>query len=437
MEKKNVLDRIKEISDIWFLTEPAYFMTLCTHKVEINKGMQCPIAVGGGYIYVHPTFYDDKSTRYLEESLKIEIIRILLKHPYQRQLPNKVKMYLSSNFVIANNTSFKECVLKTTKEILNVYSLDRESFEAIYNYLKLPESSGENNSSSQSSQGQGLTGKSNSQSSSNKNDKNKNSSGNGKSENNLDSLSYDEGCNGEDDIIERTQFWKEDEFLTTTVDNLINKISSSDSWGTVPGKAIDEIKKSIEPKFNYKALFQQFRSTVLSSKYDKTRMKPNRRFGYIAMGSKRKNTTKLLVAVDTSGSISDEELELALGFIKNFFKYAVERIDMICFDTKIYKESLQVYTKPPKRTKIYGRGGTDFNDIFKYIQEDRDSDDYSGVLILTDGYACVPKDKYLHNNYKHVKYLWVLNSEETWKHFKDNNEFAKFGKCTYVDKTAK
>lgn len=429
---KSVIDRIKEISNIWFLTEPAYFMTLCTHKVEVNNGIKCPLAVGGGYIYVHPTYFDNKTTRFLEESLKIETLRILLKHPYQRQLPNKVKMYLSSNFTIANNTSFKECRLKTTREVLNVYNLDKESLEAIYNYLKLPETSNQNQMSG-GGDGQSLTSKGDKTSGGS----GKSSSNNSKEKNNLESLDYDDGCNGEEDIYERTQFWKEDEFLNTTIDDLIGKISSNDSWGTIPGKFVDEVKKAIEPKFNYKALFQQFRSTVLSSKYDKTRMKPNRRFGYMAMGSKRKNTTKLLVAVDTSGSISDEDLELALGFIKGFFKYAVERLDMICFDTKIYKESLQEYTKPPKVSKVWGRGGTDFSDIFKYVQEDKDSDDYSGVLILTDGYACVPKDKFLHNNYKHVKYLWVLNSEENWKHFKDDKEFAKFGKCTYVDKTLK
>lgn len=426
INSKSVIDRIKEISDVWFLTEPAYFMTLCTHKVEINNGIKCPIAVGGGYIYVHPTYYDDKSTRYLEESLKTEIIRILLKHPYQRQLPNKIKMYLASNFVIANNTKFSEYVLKTTKEVFHTYELDKESYEAIYDYIKLPESSegegnGDDSSDSNSSQ-------------QNKNGKGKGKNSSNKQSPNISNLSYDSGCNGEDDIAERTQFWKEDEFLSTNIDNLIQKISSNDSWGTLPGNAIDAIKKSIEPKFNYKALFQQFRSIIISSKYDKTRMRPNRRFGYTAMGTKRKNTTRLLVAVDTSGSISNDDLELALGFIKGFFKYSVERLDMICFDTKIYKESLQAYTKPPKVTKIYGRGGTDFNDIFNYVQCDKDSDTYSGVIILTDGYASSPDTKWLHNNYKNVKYLWVLNSESTWKHFKDDEEFSKFGKCTYVDR---
>ena len=430
---KPIMERLKDISDTWFLTEPAYFMTLCTHKLEINNGIKCPIAVGGGYIYIHPTYYNDKTTRFLEESLKTEIIRILLKHPYQRQLPNKIRMYLSSNFVIANNTKFNEFILKTTREALFTHELDKESLEAIYDYIKLPNGDEENSkvdSSSGSGDGTPIQSKNGKSSKGSSGQSGQSIHEKGK----LNSLDYDEGCAGEDDIAERTQFWKEDEFQTTNIENLIQKISNNDSWGTVPGEAIDAIKKALEPKFNYKALFQQFRSIIVSSKYDKTRMRPNRRFGYTAMGTKRKNSTKLLVAVDTSGSISDEDLELALGFIKGFFNYSVEQLDMICFDTKIYKDSLQKYTKPPKVAKIYGRGGTSFDEIFEYVQTDKDCDTYSGVIILTDGYACVPNEKWLRNNYRNVKYLWVLNSEQTWNHFKNEEGFMKFGKCTYVDK---
>ena len=99
-------------------------------------------------------------------------------------------------------------------------------------------------------------------------------------------------------------------------------------------------------------------------------MRPSRRFGYEAMGSKRKNTTSLLVAVDTSGSISDEELALALGFIQGFFKYAVKKLDIVQFDTQVYPESLMSIEKRPKQWKVHGRGGTDFNDVFKFTQDE-------------------------------------------------------------------
>ena len=155
------------------------------------------------------------------------------------------------------------------------------------------------------------------------------------------------------------------------------------------------------------------------------------------MGSKRKNTTSLLVAVDTSGSISDEELALALGFIQGFFKYAVKKLDIVQFDTQVYPDSLMSIEKRPKQWKVHGRGGTDFNDVFKFTQDESQHDHYDGVIILTDGYADVPDNKYLKSNYKHTKYLWVLNNESNWNRFKDDTRFAKFGKCTYVDKNSK
>lgn len=441
MEQLTLKERLQELKDRWFLTEPAYFMVLCTHQIEFNPGIKCGIACGGGYIYLNEKFFEDKSDRYLDEAMKIEIIRILLKHPYQRQLPNRVKMYISSNLVIGNNMKFNEIKLKTTRDVFNTYEYDKECLEVIYDNLNIPEMCSKSKGSSSNS-GQGGkngssgfgSGKGSSKGNGNGSDnENEQDNGNGDSEN--DPLNnFDDGCNSTEDAYERSQFWKEDDYRNVEINNIIDKIESSRSWGTVPGNVVDVIKKSLEPKFNYKALFQQFRSTVISSDYDKTRMRPSRRFGYEAMGSKRKNTTSLLVAVDTSGSVSDEELAFALGFIQGFFKYAVRKLDIVMFDTQVYPESLMSIEKRPKKWKVHGRGGTDFNDVFKFAQDEKTHDHYDGVLIVTDGYASVPDKKYLKNNFRHTKYLWVLNNETNWKNFKDDEQFAKFGKCTYVDK---
>ena len=86
-------DRLQDLKDKWFLTEPAYFMVLCTHDMVITTGMKCPIAVGGGVIYINEKEYEDKTDKFLEESLKAELIRILLKHPYQRQLPRRNNLF--------------------------------------------------------------------------------------------------------------------------------------------------------------------------------------------------------------------------------------------------------------------------------------------------------------------------------------------------------
>lgn len=411
MDNLNLQQRLTALKDRWFLTEPAYFMVLCTHKIEINSGIGCDIACGGGYIYINDKFFADKSDSYLDDALKCEIIRILLKHPYGRQLPNRIKMYLASNFVIANNMHFKELHMKSTYEFFKTFKYDKECLETIYDNIKLPESDNKN------------AGKMSNRKSG--------KSGNSRADNADFLNNFDDCCSSSDDAFARTQFWKEDDFRMTEINGIIDKIESSGSWGNIPGDVVETIKESLIPKFNYKALFQQFRSTVLSSDYSKTRMKPSRRFGYSAMGSRRKNTTNLLVALDTSGSISNDDLQLALGFIKGFFKYTVERLDIVQFDTKIYDDNIISITKAPKSFNIKGRGGTDFNPVFEYVQNESKTC-YDGVLIVTDGYAAVPDKKYLKNNWKHTKYLWVLNSEDNWKRFKNGNKFSEFGKCTYV-----
>jgi predicted metal-dependent peptidase len=405
-------DRLTELRNKWFLMEPAYFMVLCTHKIEVNSAMKCDIACGGGRIYLNDTMFEDKSDKFLEEKMKAEILRILLKHPYQRQLPNRVKMYIASNLTIGNNTSFSEAVFKNTRDFFGSWQYDKASFEEIYDAIKAPS---EENSGSK---GKGNKG---------------NASGNGQGNDPFEN--FDDGCNSTDDAIEKTQYWKEDDFYTVEINNVINKIDKTNSWGKIPGNLADIIKKSIEPKFNYKAIFQQFRSTIISSARTITRMKPNRRFGYAMPGSKRDFTTKILVAVDTSGSMSNDDLQLSLGFIKNFFKYGISRIDVIQFDTKIYPESLVELHKAPKEFKITGRGGTDFNEVFQYTQEkDRT---YDGVIIFTDGYASVPQTKWLSNNYRKTKYIWCLNDEHNFEHFRKNERMLKFGKATYVDKRDK
>ena len=411
----SLTDRLSELRNKWFLMEPAYFMVLCTHKVEINNVMKCDIACGGGVIYLNEDMFSQRSDKYLEEKMKAEILRILLKHPYQRQLPNIIKKLVASNFVITNNTDFQEAVFTKTRTYFGTYAFDRSSLEEIYDELKFPSSDDSNNGKGKS-----------------KENKNKsNAGGNGSGKDPLEN--FDDGCSSSDDAIEKTQFWKEDDFYTVEINNIIDKIDKTNSWGKLPGNLVDVIKNSIEPKFNYKAIFQQFRSTVISSTRTITRMKPNRRFGYAVPGSKRNFTTKILIAVDTSGSISNYDLQLAFGFIKNFFKYGIERIDVIQFDTQIYPKSLVELSKAPKEFNITGRGGTDFNEVFEYAQEKNPI--YDGVIILTDGYAAVPKTKWLSNNYKHTKYLWCLNNESNYNHMKNSGyEFKKFGKITYVEK---
>ena len=78
-------ERIKTISQDWFLTEPLIFAVLCTHALKRNDNMGCDMRCGKGLIEYNPERLEHFSDEQLALRLKAEVVRIILKHPYQRQ----------------------------------------------------------------------------------------------------------------------------------------------------------------------------------------------------------------------------------------------------------------------------------------------------------------------------------------------------------------
>ena len=135
-------------------------------------------------------------------------------------------------------------------------------------------------------------------------------------------------------------------------------------------------------------------------------MKPNRRTGFQNMGSIRRFDTKLLVAVDVSGSISTESLRYFYGVINSAFKYGFESIDVIQFDCGI--KLVQNLSKVVREVPVLGRGGTSFQEPIDYAHENG----YDGLLMLTDGYAPEPQ---IPDGFK-AGILWVCENEDCLNH---------------------
>lgn len=62
-------------------------------------------------------------------------------------------------------------------------------------------------------------------------------------------------------------------------------------------------------RIDYRKVLKSFRASIICDKRKLTRLRPSRRFDFECMGSNYDFCTKLLLAVDTSGSISNRELE--------------------------------------------------------------------------------------------------------------------------------
>jgi predicted metal-dependent peptidase len=106
----------------------------------------------------------------------------------------------------------------------------------------------------------------------------------------------------------------------------------------------------------------------------------------------------MLLAIDTSGSVSDKELAEFMNEMHHIYKAGVD-ITVIQCDTRIH--SIEPY-KGELDLKIHGRGGTEFDPVIEYFNQNNKL--YTSLVYFTDGECSVdvlPKGPT----------LWVLSEQ--------------------------
>jgi predicted metal-dependent peptidase len=201
--------------------------------------------------------------------------------------------------------------------------------------------------------------------------------------------------------------WQQDELMAATVNEVIRNVKT---WGSLPGHLVDEIIASTKARVDYRKILAGFRATILSEKRKLTRMRPNRRFGFDAMGSRYDFTTRLIIGVDCSGSISNDDLRNFYSTINRFFQYGIKQIDVVQFDVKLGE--VQTLLKASENIKVTGRGGTCFQPFVDFVAK---HPEYDGALIYTDGYAPSPTIPAA----MRTRLCWVLRSEKELKAHED------------------
>lgn len=358
-------ERISEITQQWFLSEEALFVTFCTHRLAENSNMQCPVRVGKGVIEVNPDLCDYMGNKELEERLRVEIIRILLKHPYERQPEgccNQARA-IGSNCVIGDSYTLKRMPIEHPQDF-NLPSNGHYEF-----YARMIQRMMQNNCD-------------------------------GNCQNDGDSDNNDQQDNASSDLA---QNWQQDELMEAQINETIRGIKS---WGSLPGNVVESIVASTQARIDYKKVLAGFRATILSQARKLTRMRPNRRAGFEAMGSRYDFTTSMIIGVDVSGSISTEDLQHFYSTINRFFQYGIQHIDVVQFDTTL--GTVQTISKAAENIKVTGRGGTDFQPFIDFVAK---HPEYDGAIIYTDGNALQPTIPVS----MRTPLCWILRSEDELK----------------------
>jgi len=427
MIQKNIIikERIKNIIEKWYILEPLYFIVFTTHELVLNVYIKT-IRTGNGKIEFNPEFINSINDKELTEILRCEIIRILLKHPYNRKKENQQVAYLASNITIKEyiNTWLN---FPTAEQQFNSYSFNRKHFE-LYYYKIIEQSQNQLNNKSDNKDNSEPEDKK-LKSKSNKKVKNKNEEDDNEQTiaNKNDEIAENESEiekyeNEEITGTENTENWDTDELFINAINNKIEIAIQSNAWGTISGSLREQIIASLKPKIDYRSVLKAFRASVISQNRVLTRMKPSRRYEFEYMGSRRDFTTKLLFAVDVSGSMDNLDLQNGFSIINHFFKYGIQQIDVIQFDTEI-KGNIISLKKAKNEISIMGRGGTDFQCVIDFID---DKKYYDGLIIFTDGFASIPK---LKKNRK-TRILWIFNSENNFNYI--NDKINKIGKAVFL-----
>lgn len=160
--------------------------------------------------------------------------------------------------------------------------------------------------------------------------------------------------------------------------------------GKVPVGVKRLITDLTEPKMDWRQLLRMNIQSIMKSNFSFSR--PNRKSqhsGAILPGMMNEETIDVSVAIDMSGSISDEMAKDFISEIKGIMdEYVDFNLDLWCFDTEVYE-----YARFTGDTasdilsyQCKGGGGTDFDANWQYMKEQDITP--KKFIMFTDGYPC-------------------------------------------------
>ena len=354
------LETIHAVAEKWFLAEPAFYSLYCLQHLAPCDRMECELRVGNGRLEYNPLMLAHKNFGEVELLMRIEMIRLFLKHPYQRR-PEGCSgevIALGSDCTIADGY----CLLREAGALKGPGAYHLPIGQCYEWYCKAIADKDDDN---------------------------------------------DDGKNNDDKQQKqrneaRSELWRDDSLRLTQINELIGRTTD---WGTLPGDVVEQIQASTRARLNTGMVFQGFKSNLLSVQRSLTRMRPNRRTGFQQMGSRRQIEARLLAAVDCSGSIDEETLARFFAVLNRLFADGNVQIDVMQFDAQVI--SVEPMQRLQTRIDVHGRGGTDFQPVIDYLEEHLRL--YDGLMILTDGEAPPP-----HVPPHHAPLLWVCKDEPAY-----------------------
>lgn len=228
----------------------------------------------------------------------------------------------------------------------------------------------------------------------------------------VDTLDISDLLKGGNTEMQKHQFWSgfeelspaEIKIMEQQVDNnlrqAVERIKQKNSfYGHLPNGLIDrldQLMEAMQPQFNWKRILRLFAATSNSTYLKNTLRRPSKRYG-TTPGIRIMRRNRLLVAVDTSGSIQMDELKIFFSEIYHLWKQGAEVWIVEC-DAAIQNSYPYRGITP---SEVKGRGGTRFEPPIEFANTEYRPD---AIIYFTDGFAATPQV------YSRSPILWLITS---------------------------
>ncbi|GGF23377.1 DUF2201 family putative metallopeptidase [Flavobacterium limi] len=190
------------------------------------------------------------------------------------------------------------------------------------------------------------------------------------------------------------------------IDNSAKRINTQE-FGLLPAELqtlLTAVAERFQTKVNWKRMLKLFAESSRKTFIKNTLKRPSKRYGTVP-GIKIRSKQKLLIALDTSGSIDENQLKFFFDEVYHIWKQSAEIMIVEC-DTIIQKEYIYKGQTPQM---ISGGGGTCFDAPIHYANTHYRPD---SLIYFTDGFG--PKPLYK----SRCPILWMITSngivQEKW-----------------------
>ncbi len=166
------------------------------------------------------------------------------------------------------------------------------------------------------------------------------------------------------------------------VQKAIDECDRKQKWGSVPAEMQSTLRRLASNIVNWRALLRNFVGMARSLNHTRSMKRIDKRYPYVHPGRKRGRSSRIAVAIDESGSVSDHEIELCFAELDNL-AHLTEFV-VIPFDTMVREDKIFTWkrgqTVQPERVTC---GGTDFSVPTDWVN--KHAKEFDGFMIMTDG----------------------------------------------------